>query len=169
MQNLMKFFSAALLLIVFQVVNAPAQQSAQDRAAGLHTQLAEVQTQQGNLRMRLTQLEEALKPENIANSLAGVGSTHPEELREQRKRQLEKEKAGVSAQLEQLAVSQRRLETAIAQADAAAYQQSALPVVSAANTKGPNAATVESSSNRTKRTTRHRPRRVKAKRSLPRS
>src|SRR6185437_8145161 len=76
-------------------------------------------------------LDEALKPENIQNSLAGVGSTHPEDLREQRRRQLEKEKAGVVAQLERLAASQRRLENAVAAADAAAYQQSAQPNIPA--------------------------------------
>jgi len=119
--------------------------------------------------MRLQQLNEALKPENIESSLAGIGSTHPEELRAQRRRQLETEKAGVSAQLDQLAISQRRLETAIGEADAAAYQQSARPNYPGPNTTGPNAANVDDSRARTKRTTRHRPRRAKAKRSAPRS
>jgi oligoendopeptidase F len=168
MQYLIRTFSAGLLLVLV-AASAHSEQGAQDRAAALHAQLAEVQTQQANLQMRLAQLEEALKPENIANSLAGVGSTHPEQLREQRRQQLEKEKAGVSAQLNQLAISQRRLETAIAQADVAAYQQSALPGISSANTKGPNIAPVENSNQTRPRTTRHRKRRVRTKRSAPRS
>jgi hypothetical protein len=164
MQSQAKIISAALFSLLV-ITATPAQQGAAEVAASLRAQLTEVQTKQSELQMRLQQLGEALKPENIESSLAGVGSTHPEELRAQRRRQLENEKAGVSAQLEQLAISQRRLETAIAQADAAAYQQSARPNDPGTNTKGPNVANVDNSSNRTKRRTRHRSRRVKAKRS----
>lgn len=172
MQNLIRISAAGLLVAIF-FLSASAQQTAQDRAAALHAQLAEVQTQQAEMKVRLTQLEEALKPENIANSLAGVGSTHPEDLREQRRKQLETEKAGVNAQLERLAISQRRLEAAAAEADAIAYQQSAQPNatpssqpnVPSASTKGPNAATVETPAPTRPRTTRHRTRRAKAKRS----
>lgn len=168
MQNLTRISSAGLL-VIFLLANASAQQSAQDRAAALHAQLAEVQTQQAELQIRLAQLEEALKPENIASSLAGVGSTRPEELREQRRRQLEKEKAGVSTQLDRLADSQRRLDTAIGEADAVAYQQSVRPNDPGTNIKGPNATSVENSTPTRPRTTRHRMPRVRAKRSSPRS
>jgi hypothetical protein len=166
MRYLTRIFFAGLL-IAFPVANAAGQQTAKDRAVALRAQLADVQTQQANLQMRLAQLEEALKPENIANSLAGVGSTRPEELREQRRRQLEKEKAGVTAQLDVLAVSQRRLESAVAEADALAYQQSALPPTATTN-KVPNTPAVENSTSTRPRTTRHRARRVRAKRSPPR-
>ena len=123
----------ACLCFLF-VANTRAQNAA-EVAAGLRAQLAEVKAQQADLQQRLLTLDEALKPENIQNSLAGVGSTRPEELRAQRRRQLEKEKAGVVAQLERLAASQQRLENAVAAADAAAYQQSAQPNN---QTKGPN-------------------------------
>ena len=165
MQYLTRIFFALLLCSGLLLASAYAQQSAQDRAASLRAQLAEVQAKQAELQMRLQQLEEALKPENIESNLAGVGSTHPEELRAQRRRQLENEKAGVSAQLDQLTISHRRLETAIAEAEAAAYHQSALPNDPGANIKGPQAASIDDSRMRTKRTTRHRPRRVKAKKS----
>ncbi len=99
------------------------QNSAQERAADLRAQVSEVEARQAELQTRLQQIDENLKPENIADSLAGVGSSHPEELREQRRRQLEIEKTGINAQLEQLAVSHSRLETAIVQADAEAYRQ----------------------------------------------
>ena len=139
---------------------AAAQQSAAEVAAGLRAQLADVQAKQSELQARLQELDEALKPENIQNSLAGVGSTHPEDLREQRRRQLEKEKVGVTAQLEKLAVSQHRLENAIAQADAAAYQQSAQPPV-----KGPNSSSAETDtpSPAKPKPHRHRTRRTKVK------
>jgi hypothetical protein len=75
---------------------------------------------------RLRQLEEELKPENIEKSLAGIGSTHPEDLREFRRRQLELEKMNIQTQLNLLAESQRRAETEIVQADTDAYHQSAV-------------------------------------------
>jgi hypothetical protein len=106
-------------------VTVSGQGSAQERAANLHAQLTEVLAKQTELQTRLEQLDEASKPENIEKSLAGVGSTHPEELRAQRRRQLEIEKAGVQAQLDQLAVSRVRLERAVAEADANAYHESA--------------------------------------------
>lgn len=101
-----------------------AQTTAQERAANLRRQLTEVQEKQSELETRLQKLEENLKPENIEKGLAGVGSTRPEELREQRRRQLEIEKKSVQTRLDQLATSRTRLETGILQADAAAYQSS---------------------------------------------
>jgi len=107
------------------LTSASSQTTAQEQAAKLRAQLTEVQTRQEEQQARLRYLEEDLKPENIEHSLAGVGSTHPEELREQRRRQLEREKTAVQTQLDQLAVSRTRLETAVAEADARAYQESA--------------------------------------------
>jgi hypothetical protein len=104
------------------------QNSAQEKAASLRAQLADIETKQAELQTRLQKLDEDMKSENIANSLALVGSTHPEDLREQRRRQLEIERNGVQAQLNLLATSHTRLETSIAQADADAYRQSAAPV-----------------------------------------
>jgi hypothetical protein len=64
------------------------------------------------------ELDEAIKPENIERSLAGVGSTRPEELRESRRRQLAIQRDGVQAQLRTLETSRQRLESAIANAEA---------------------------------------------------
>jgi len=116
-------FFAAFLIIGGTPVQAQAR--AQEKAASLRAQLAEVEARQAELQTRLQNLDEKLKPENIENSLAGVGSTHPEDLREQRRRQLEIERNGVRAQLDLLATSHTRLETAIAAADADAYRRSA--------------------------------------------
>ena len=110
------------------------QTSAQEKAASLRAQLSEVETKQAELQTRLQKLEEDSKPENIEKTLAGVGSTKPEDLREQRRRQLEIERNGVQAQLNLLATSHTRLETAIAQADGEAYRQSAAPPVAATTT-----------------------------------
>ncbi|HMH44177.1 MAG TPA: hypothetical protein VK557_11885 [Pyrinomonadaceae bacterium] len=114
-------------------VRTPAQTNAQERAANLRAQLADTETRQTELQSRFQQIEENLKPENTERSLAGVGSVHPEELREERRRQLEIEKRGVQSQLDALATTPSRLETAIAAADAESYRQSAGP--------GPNIST----------------------------
>jgi hypothetical protein len=109
-------------------VAAQGQTTAQDKAVSLRSQLIEVEAKQSELQTRLQSLDEKLKAENIEHGLAGIGSTRPEDLREQRRRLLEIERNGVQAQLNLLAVSHGRLETAIAQADAEAYRQSAAPV-----------------------------------------
>ena len=123
------FFALTTLLITSTAVAAQtqtaAQKVAQERAASLRQQLADVESQQTEMQTRLKQLEEDSKPENIEKSLAGVGSTKPEELREQRRRQLEIEKNNVQFQLTRLATSKTRLETGIAQADADVYHASA--------------------------------------------
>ncbi|HET6977991.1 MAG TPA: hypothetical protein VFI24_16800 [Pyrinomonadaceae bacterium] len=102
-------------------------QDASDTLEKLRAQLLEVQTKEDGLQTRLAQLDEAIKPENIERSLAGVGSTRPEELREARRRQLSIERDGVLAQLKTLENGKQRLEAAIANAEIAAYQQSARP------------------------------------------
>jgi hypothetical protein len=87
--------------------------------------LEAVKAQEADLQTRLQELDEAVKPENIEKSLAGVGSTKPEELRAQRRQQLERERLGVKNQLDQLAISRTRLEKSLATLDARAYQESA--------------------------------------------
>src|SRR6266850_1020011 len=50
-----------------------------EAAADLRARLVEVQAREAERHTRLNQLDEALKPENIERSLAGIGSTRPEE------------------------------------------------------------------------------------------
>lgn len=104
-----------------------AQSSGRERIERLKQELAEVQAKQGELRVRLEQLNEAVKPENIERSLAGIGSTKPEELREHRRRTLTIERDGVLAQLNKLEERRLSLESAIAVAENQAYLQSAQP------------------------------------------
>ncbi|HEY8204933.1 MAG TPA: hypothetical protein VIF81_09420 [Pyrinomonadaceae bacterium] len=91
---------------------------AEQRSADLWKQLREVEGQQADLQSRAEEVDYALKPENIDRAVAGYGSTHPEEVREQRRKQLENEKLRIQKQLDQLAANHARLETAIAGADA---------------------------------------------------
>jgi septal ring factor EnvC (AmiA/AmiB activator) len=96
----------------------------------LRSQLSDIEAKETELQNRIKQLDEDLLPENIEKYFALNGSTHPEELREQRRRQLESQKTNVQSQLGQLATSRTRLEASIATAEAAAYRQSALPPTS---------------------------------------
>jgi hypothetical protein len=93
----------------------------------LRSQLSDAQKKEEQLQARIKQIEEDMKPENIEKVFALNGSTRPEDLREQRRRQLESERANVRAQLDLVIQSRARLETAIVTAEAAAYRQSALP------------------------------------------
>ena len=121
--------SLALLALLMLSVGVYAQDggSAAETVEKLKAQLLEVQGKEEALRERLAQLDESIKPENIERSLAGIGSTKPEQLREARRRQLAIERDGVLAQLKTLETSRQRLESAIANAEALAYQESARP------------------------------------------
>jgi septal ring factor EnvC (AmiA/AmiB activator) len=91
---------------------------AEQRSAALWKELREVEGQQADLQARSEEVTYALKPENIDRSIAGYGTTRPEELRDARRRQLENEKVRVQKQLEQLTANHTRLEQAIAAAEA---------------------------------------------------
>ncbi len=125
MKRLVTGIPAILLLSGLFAITTLAQTSAQEIATNFRLQLSEVQVRQAELQARSEQLEEDLKPENIERSVAGIGSTHPERLREQRRRQLEIVRASVRLQLDELDRSHARLEAAIVEADALAYWQSA--------------------------------------------
>lgn len=126
----MKFALSLILLVVLlpilsSDVSAENTSDAAQNVAELRAQLADVQARENELQARAHHLDEDLKPENIERSLAGVGSTKPEELREQRRRQLTIERDSVRTQLNLLATSRERLESAIRTAEGFAYQQSA--------------------------------------------
>jgi chromosome segregation ATPase len=91
---------------------------AEQRAEGLRAQLRDVQAKESDLQGQLEQVEYALQPENIERVVGTFGTTHPEEAREQRRRQLESQRTRIRAQLDQLAQSRVRLEAAIITADA---------------------------------------------------
>ena len=118
-----------LFLLVF-AASAYAQEtapSAAESVENLKSHLLDVKAKEDDLRLHLAELDESIKPENIERSLAGVGSTRPEELREARRRQLAIQRDGVLAQLQTLEASRARLEAALANAEALAYHESARP------------------------------------------
>ena len=121
-----------LVLFIALVVGFSANATAQDASNGsqsldtLRSQLLDAQAKEAELETREHQLDEDLKPENIERSMAGIGSTKPEELRESRRRQLSIERDGVRNQLKLIKASRERLESVIRTAEAQAYQQSML-------------------------------------------
>jgi len=100
--------------------------NAAETAARLRIHLSELQDREADIKIRLQELDYQLKPENIERHFAGVGSVHPEELREARRKQLQIEKDRLVAQLTEIGQSRMQLESEIAIADSRAYQQSAL-------------------------------------------
>jgi len=115
-----------LLVLIACGTCARAQNAASaQQAETLRAQLRDVEAKQVELQTRLQQIDEDLKPENIEHSVTLVGTTRPEEVRDERRRQLENERKSVQSQLDQLTESRSRLERAIATADAAAYRQGA--------------------------------------------
>ena len=129
-------FKSSLVLLLLCLLTLATNANSQDAAESvekLHMQLLDVQAKEEGLRQRLQQLDESVKPENIERSLAGIGSTKPEELREHRRRQLTIERDNVLAQLKVVETYRQRLETAKANAETAAYHQSARPLPSIEN------------------------------------
>ncbi len=91
---------------------------AEQRSAQLRAELRDVQAKKADLEAHLEDVEYAVKPENIERATAGYGTTRPEEVREQRRKQLEGERDRTRKQLELLTVSEDRLTQAVATSDA---------------------------------------------------
>jgi chromosome segregation ATPase len=90
----------------------------EQRSAQLRTELSGVQSKKSELAAHLEDIEFALKPENIERAATGIGTTRPEEVREQRRKQLESDRTRTQQQLDQLNASEARLQQAIATSDA---------------------------------------------------
>lgn len=126
----MKFKAGLVLLLIALALPASAVadvKSHEERATDLRLQLFEIEAKEAELQVRLQQLDDEIKPENIERALAGIGSTKPEELREHRRRLLSIQRDGVRAQLKLLESNRARVEAALATAEAAAYHESAGP------------------------------------------
>src|SRR5436190_21260454 len=100
--------------------------SAFEQAQKLRADLSQLHDREAEIKIRLTELEYELKPENIERHFASVGSVHPEELREARRKQLQLEKDRLTGQLSEIDQNQARLETEIQLEDSKGFQQSAM-------------------------------------------
>ena len=104
------------ILIAFGLASTVTAQPSTGRevtASTLKQQLLDLESKETELRMRLEELDEQLKPESIERELAGIGSVHPEELREHRRKLLTIERNGLQRQLDLLEEDRARIEAAI--------------------------------------------------------
>ena len=115
-------FSALFVLALFSAGWAQDLSAVELQVERLRAQLREAADKEAQLRERARQLENDLRPENVERSVASVGTTDARALRERRRQQLEREKAGVDQQLTSLAASRARLEGAISTAEAEAVR-----------------------------------------------
>lgn len=92
---------------------AAQQRPARDSSSDLKKQLLDIRAKEVQLRIRLEQIDQELKPEAIERELAGIGSVHPEELRENRRKLLTIERNGLQAQLDLLEEYRAGIEAAI--------------------------------------------------------
>jgi hypothetical protein len=106
--------SIFMALGVASIVAAQQRPARDVSASDLKQQLIDVEIKETQLRIRLEELNEQLKPESIERELAGIGSVRPEELREHRRKLLTIERSGLQAQLELLEERRVQIEAAIA-------------------------------------------------------
>lgn len=109
-------FSIVIAFGLAWTVAAQQRPGREGTAATLKQQLLDLESKETRLRMRLEEIDEQLTPESIERELAGIGSVHPEELREHRRKLLTIERNGLQKQLDLLEEDRARIEAAIADA-----------------------------------------------------
>jgi peptidoglycan hydrolase CwlO-like protein len=91
----------------------------EQRIEALQRELIDIGAKEMPLQARLDEIDAQLRPDRIEQSLAGVGSTRPEEQREAIQRQLSNEKRRIQTQLDQFRQNRPRLQASITSAEAA--------------------------------------------------
>ena len=89
----------------------------EDRIRALQKDLVELSAKETPLRKRLDEIEAQQQPDRIERNLAGVGSTRPEEVRNEVSRQLSIEKRQIQAQLDTIRASRTRDQSFITNAE----------------------------------------------------
>jgi len=90
----------------------------EQRSEALQRELSDIAAKETALQKRLDEIEPQLRPDRIERSLAGVGSTRPEENREAVRTQLSNEKRRIQIQLDQFHLNRQRLQSSISTAEA---------------------------------------------------
>ena len=104
------------------VLNLDLLTRAEFRAEVLRKQFFELIEKETSLRVRLVQVEEDMRPENIERALNPYGTTRTTELRDTRRRALESERRGIESLLNQIAPSRGRLDEDVKQADSMVFR-----------------------------------------------
>jgi chromosome segregation ATPase len=120
--SMIRLLRSSLLILAITPAWAQDVAAVDQRVEALRQQLRDVTEKQTQMEAREQQLDEALRPENIERSVAGIGTTDAAALRDRRREQLEREKAVVDEQLRSLSASRTRLEASIASAEAEAVR-----------------------------------------------
>src|SRR5437588_13071499 len=89
----------------------------EDRIRTLQKELVDLSARETPLRKRHDEIESQQQPDRIERSLAGVGSTKPEEVRDAVSRQLSIEKRQIQAQLDTIQATRARNQTFITNAE----------------------------------------------------
>lgn len=90
----------------------------EQRSDGLRKQLFEMIEKENSIRSRIDQIDVDARPESIDRQLATVGSLRPEELRAQRRRSLELEKANLQTLLTEVQKNRANLDINLQRSDA---------------------------------------------------
>lgn len=91
----------------------------EQRGEALQLHLIEIAEKEEPLNSRMDQINQLLRPETMDRSLAGIGSVHPEDLRDDVKKRLISERARLQMQLELLRQDRMRTQASLATTDAA--------------------------------------------------
>jgi len=90
----------------------------EQRSESLQKEMSDIAAKETTLQKRLDEIEPQLRPDRIERSLAGVGSTRPEENRDAVRTQLSNEKRRIQVQLDQFNLNRQRLQSSISTAEA---------------------------------------------------
>jgi uncharacterized protein involved in exopolysaccharide biosynthesis len=90
----------------------------EQRGEALQMRLIDIGEKEGNLQRNQDQLNQQLRPEAIERALAGFGSVHPEEAREEMRRRLTSEKVRLQSQLDLVRQDKVRTQSSLATTDA---------------------------------------------------
>jgi hypothetical protein len=91
----------------------------QQRGEALQLHLQGIAEKEDPLQARLDQINQQLRPESIERIMAGVGSLHPEDAREEVKKRLQTERIRIQSQLDLLRQDRIRTQSSLATTDAA--------------------------------------------------
>lgn len=90
----------------------------EQRAEVLQAQSVELSVKEAPLQDRIDEIDAQLRPQNLEQSMAGVGSTRPEEARDAVRNRLSNEKRRLQNQIDLLRQSRIRLQSSLATSDA---------------------------------------------------
>ncbi|HEV8370627.1 MAG TPA: hypothetical protein VGQ39_21945 [Pyrinomonadaceae bacterium] len=91
----------------------------EQRGETLQLHLLEIAEKEAPLQARMDQINQQLRPEAIERTMAGVGSVHPEDAREEVRKRLASEKVRLQSQLDLLRQDRVRTQAMLVTTDAA--------------------------------------------------